>query len=733
MKNRLKCCFIILFAVLLPFTFQLSALASDTSVNSPFEGKPLYVVFLMDSSGSMKKTDPREIRKLASQVVVTLLSSEDKVAIVEFDSEARVLSDWRPASEKEAVFSAINEIGNNGNFTDFRAALEAARGLFIKAPAASKKVIFLLSDGVFEPNPYSERYGPYSVQYRIAVKGKNKADLSRINEDFRSRLTPVAKRMVDSAILPDLKSKGIEIYTVGFSPDADKDFLDYLADETSTVKTESHYFYANNAVDLMDTFVGLLHFWANKIILRTDNGEIVPGLPKGIALDNFLKDVSFIFLTEKQSDLSVKAEGNYEPEEMLKGLHPDLKIFNVTKKSPPGQWVYDFNNGSGKYKLIVIGQSTLDMVVDGLKGKYAYGEPVRARVSVKYNNRDARAYLSKASKITAEASSDDSKYVSFDLKEDKDGFVMDYLPKAAGKIRLKFTLYGKDKQDNDLLPRPSKEFRLEVLPRFYVEPELIKFGDLGVGKSKERDIKTYSGLPETIHVRMRSVIKNSSRCRDAVERLPYVQGDDFTLSTGQSFNGKVKLLVPAKGCWGDFDGEILFTTDRGENAKIGFRVHVPSIWEKLTCLALALILILAILLIALAIFWGYLKSPVGVLRPVSYPPGAAALSDIKLSRVKRGLWNRWLHWRKNVIKIGASRSDIRLAGLPQKMEVELIFHRFGGDYIRNMSPRESGHILVVQNPDVGIDIERGPGSSYQLSHGLNIKMFGYEFIYENIK
>ena len=119
------------------------------------------------------------------------------------------------------------------------------------------------------------------------------------------------------------------------------------------------------------------------------------------------------------------------------------------------------------------------MAVAGLREKYAYGEPIRAHVSLKYNNQDARTYLSSASKITAEVPRDDLKSTPFNLKEDKDGFSLEYLAKAPGMIRLKFTLFAKDKQNNDFLPRPSKEYRLEVLPRFYVEPEQIKFGDLG--------------------------------------------------------------------------------------------------------------------------------------------------------------------------------------------------------------------------------------------------------------
>ncbi|MDA8083093.1 MAG: VWA domain-containing protein [Nitrospiraceae bacterium] len=733
MNNKLACCFIIPFVSFLSLIFHTPALASDAGVRAPFENRPLYVVFLVDSSGSMKKTDPDEIRKLASQAVVTLLSPEDKIAVVEFDSDARLLSGWRSPSEKEPLFSAIGRLGNDGNFTDFRVGLAKAGTLFNGVAESSRKVILLLSDGVFDPDPYSEKYAPYNLEYRIETRGRSKAEIARINEEYKGKLTPVAKRIVEGEILPDLKSKGIEIYTVGFSPYADKSFLNYLADETSASRTESHYFYANNAVDLMDTFVGILHFWANKITLRTEDGEIVQGTRNMIALDSFLKDVSLIILTGREADITVKAEGNYSAEDMLRDIHPKLKIFNLSQKPPPGEWMYSFNSGSGKYRLLLTGKSTLDLAVSGLKEKYAYGEPIRAHVDLTYNNQDARSYLSSASRVAVEVSEDDSKSSPVDLKEDKDGFAMEYVAKRPGILRLKFTFFAKDKQNKDLLPRPSKEYRLEILPRFYVEPDIVKFGDVVLGKTSIHNVKVFSGLPETIHVRMSSVVSDASRCKNTVEMLPAVKGDEFVLGTGQSLDRKLTLIVPKKGCWGDFSGDIVFTTDRGDVAKVRYSVHVPSIWEKLTCFVLFSMIFLALALIALSIFWGYLKAPVGALRRISSPPTAPLLHDIKLGRVKKGIWNRWLHWKKNVIKIASDRSDIKLAGLSQDMKADLIFHRFGGDYIRNMSPKNSGNIVIVRHPDVGIEIERYPGASYQLSHGLYLKIGEYEFIYERMK
>jgi hypothetical protein len=683
----------------------------------------------------MKKTDPEGIRKLASQVVVTLMSPQDKVAVIEFDSDARVLTGWKAASDRDAIFDAIVRVGNTGGFTDFRSGLEKAEELFDEAPEKADKIILLLSDGKLEPNPRAEAYAPYHLRY-LPVLGKSRPERVRIYEsEFLAPLSLKARRLIESEILPSFKKDGIEIYAVGLSPFADKKFLDYLADETSRTKTESHSFYASHATDLMDAFTGLLHFWENKIVVYTDSGKITPNLHRSIPFDEFLRDVSFIVLSEKEADFSVRSAKGNEMGVQVKETHPELKILHTPK--PRGQWDYGFSGGTGEFRLLVVGQSTIDMEIEGLKEKYGYGEDLRAVVRLTYGEGDARPLLSDRSRVEVEIGSDLSEgsqsYLKENLKEGKEGFLLEHTFSQTGSTMIRFTLHAFDRQGKELLPRPSKQFKVEVLPRFYAEPDFIDFGNVETGKKVEASVRVHSGLESEVQVHVQGAIEKAGRCTGESSRLPVIEGIRFSIAPGQSYEHALILSVPEDGCWGDFEGTINFISDKGDTYKIGFRTHIPSIWEKLTYAAIFLIFIIAVALAVLAILWGNLKSPVGVLRPVSYPPSAPAMSDIKLSRVKRGIWSRWLHWRKNIIKVGSARSDIRLAALPPKMEIAFVFHRFGGDYVKNLSPKESGHTLIVRHPDVQINIERGPGSQYQLAHGLNITINDYEFIYENIK
>lgn len=547
--KKVTCGFVIITFILSFLIFHENAYATLADEKALLKTTPLYVVLLMDASGSMKKTDPEGFRILASQAIISLLSSEDRIAIVEFGADAKIISDWKVASERSAIFNLLNQIGNDGGFTDFRAGMETAMQLLKKIPPESNKVIFLLSDGVLDPNPYSERYAPYNIQYRLAIRGKDKSEIRKINETYKNSLSPVAKRMIETNMLPVLKKDGVEVYCVGFSPEADKEFLNYLANESSKTKTESHYFYANNAIDLMETFVGLLHFWKNKIILKSEQGNIATGSSANIAMDAYLRDISFIALTENPADFYVRTEGVSKGESILECTHPNLKVATITGNAPRGTWNYGFNNGVGPYRLLVVGKSTIEMIISGIKEKYSYGEPVKANAVIQIDKKDARPYLNQNSRVVAEITTGKSKEGPFNLQEEKEAFLLEHIIKTPGKARIKFTLLAKDKDNNDLLPRPSKEFVTEILPRFYVEPQNITFGDLSQGKQKERLVKIHSGLDETVRISANSNIRNASRCGDVKEKLPFLKVDAFEIQAGQSLEKSLSLTVPEDGCW----------------------------------------------------------------------------------------------------------------------------------------------------------------------------------------
>jgi Mg-chelatase subunit ChlD len=158
---------------------------SDQAAPATSDRAPLSLVFLMDASGSMQENDPQRLRKAAAQAVVSLLNPEDEVAVVEYAAEGRAIisqdgQPWSRADRQEALFKAIEEIGDRGGYTDFYAGLRAGLTAFEGVPETHRKIMLLLTDGILEPNPLDPSYAPHHVSYRLAVTGKSRTQRQAI-------------------------------------------------------------------------------------------------------------------------------------------------------------------------------------------------------------------------------------------------------------------------------------------------------------------------------------------------------------------------------------------------------------------------------------------------------------------------------------------------------------------------------------------------------------------------
>ena len=69
------------------------------------------IMLLIDSSGSMKKTDPRDYRKESARLFISLLSEEDNVGVISFGDTAKTLIPLtkNSAENRSALFAAANK------------------------------------------------------------------------------------------------------------------------------------------------------------------------------------------------------------------------------------------------------------------------------------------------------------------------------------------------------------------------------------------------------------------------------------------------------------------------------------------------------------------------------------------------------------------------------------------------------------------------------------------------
>ncbi len=112
------------------------------------EQRPASLTFLVDSSGSMNQPDRLGLVRAALELLLDGLAATDQVAIIQFDTQARLILEHTPVSERSRILEAVNAIqcGGGTNLEEgLRRAYEQASRSFV---SRGENRILLMSDGV---------------------------------------------------------------------------------------------------------------------------------------------------------------------------------------------------------------------------------------------------------------------------------------------------------------------------------------------------------------------------------------------------------------------------------------------------------------------------------------------------------------------------------------------------------------------------------------------------------
>jgi Mg-chelatase subunit ChlD len=115
---------------------------------------------IIDSSGSMRETDPGKLRNAAAKAFVGALQASDRVTIIDFDDQATVL--WRLQSASAdrddlgLVLDAIDKIDNDGG-TDLSGGIREAYGQLNDGQMRYKAAV-LLTDGRQDDTSYDAQW-----------------------------------------------------------------------------------------------------------------------------------------------------------------------------------------------------------------------------------------------------------------------------------------------------------------------------------------------------------------------------------------------------------------------------------------------------------------------------------------------------------------------------------------------------------------------------------------------
>jgi uncharacterized protein (TIGR03503 family) len=161
------------------------------------------VRILIDVSGSMKKNDPKNLRRPALRLLVGLLSSETRAGVWTFGQYVNMqipLGQVDKAWKRKARHSS-KSIGSPGQFTNIEDALKRSTEDWSGPPGPYRRSVILLTDGMVDIS-------------------KNKAK------------NAASKQRILKKVLPRLKQHQVTVHTIALSKNADHELMQELAGQT---------------------------------------------------------------------------------------------------------------------------------------------------------------------------------------------------------------------------------------------------------------------------------------------------------------------------------------------------------------------------------------------------------------------------------------------------------------------------------------------------------------------
>lgn len=341
---------------------------------------PSDVRVLIDVSGSMKQTDPKNLRKPALDLIVRLLPDKSRAGVWTFGNSVNMLMPFKPvdAAWRKQAAAKSNDINSIAMYTNIGKALDEVSFDKKSLSPDYKTHIVLLTDGVVD-------IGKDAVA--------NNAERQRII----------------SEILPSLKSAGYVIHTIALSENSDMDLLKKIS-----IATDGVYTLANSADQLMSVFL--------KIFDQAVPAERVPLENNGFLVDASIKEFTALIFRKPGEDRTVIAspEGKEysatNPNDGINWYRTD-KYDLITADTPKaGQWKIK-TEIAPQSRITVV--SNLQLVVDPLKNNLHSDDALAVTYSFQENGKTVTDKdflgLIEANAIVAKDNTEENSSTSFTL------------------------------------------------------------------------------------------------------------------------------------------------------------------------------------------------------------------------------------------------------------------------------------------------------------------------------
>ncbi len=290
------------------------------AISPPIQAaEPLHDVrILIDTSGSMKKTDPKNLRVPALKLLVNLLPADSITGVWLFDTAPnRLLAPEKiTPTSRAAMLNLTSRIHSQGLYTDIESVLrEATRDWNPPPPATEKRTMILLTDGMVD-----------------LPKGAEASAASR-------------ERTV-SELLPKLQAAGITLHTIGLSGQSDRALLQQLS-----LATAGSAEVALDAGELQRNFVRIFNRVIPKPTLPIkDNQFTVDGSIEEMTVLVFLKPGAKASQLITPSDTKISEA--QKPDGVRWVHEPGYDVITVVRPET-GHWGLDAEVDPGNQVMVV--------------------------------------------------------------------------------------------------------------------------------------------------------------------------------------------------------------------------------------------------------------------------------------------------------------------------------------------------------------------------------------------
>ncbi len=213
---------------------------ADTAAAPPAaKSKGIDAVLVLDSSGSMKQTDPLNLRLPAAKLFIALLGTTDRAGVISFSDRGYPLAALMPAhdaADRQRLLQAVDKVESNGQFTNLYDALLKARDMLGAQQDDRPRYVILMSDGRMDTG--------------------NTARDAQLTAQLRDTL------------IPELTKAHITVYSIAFTPASDVALLKDIAEAT-----HGQFRLALLDKDLHDVFTSLFESAKTPDMLPIEGGE----------------------------------------------------------------------------------------------------------------------------------------------------------------------------------------------------------------------------------------------------------------------------------------------------------------------------------------------------------------------------------------------------------------------------------------------------------------------------